>query len=133
MVDYEVDVSEGCPDEERRAGRGRRVRGKGPRAVDHLLRHLVGGGFTRWLVIVAATAQFVADPRPRSRPMVHRSARGSIPRVSKCIRVAFDTATESSRGDCQRREAYKTTGALRVEMGSIVEPLRGASAGLVGN
>ena len=26
---YEVDVSEGSPDEERRAGRGRRARGKG--------------------------------------------------------------------------------------------------------
>ena len=29
VMDYEVDVSGGCPDEERRAGRGRRVRGKG--------------------------------------------------------------------------------------------------------
>ena len=89
------------------------MRGKGPRAVDDLLRHLVGGGVTRWLVIVAATPQFVTDPRPRSRPMVHRSARGSIPRVSKCIRVVFDTPTESSRGECQRREAYKTTGSVK--------------------
>ena len=29
VVGYEVDVSGGCPDEERRAGRGRRVRGRG--------------------------------------------------------------------------------------------------------
>lgn len=59
-----------------------------------------------WLVIDVVTGQLATDRRPRLRPMVHWSASGSIPRVSECLRVAFDASMESSQGECQRREVY---------------------------
>ena len=117
---YQVDVSEGCRKEERRVGRGgRRVRGKGPRAGEHSLRHKVGGGVTRGLVIVVVAGQLVTDARPRRRPMVHWSASCSIPSVSECIQVVFEAPTESSQGECQRREVY----AGGKDHGSIKSPI----------
>ena len=59
VVGYEVDVKR-CVDGERRVGRGGcSVRGKETKSGRTPLRHLVGGGVMRWLVIVVVTGQLL--------------------------------------------------------------------------